>query len=646
MAEGELIKTEIDEIIEQIDNGHNFLLSGGAGSGKTYTLVQTIRTIIGKYPTEQIACITYTNAAVKEIEERIDDKNLHVSTIHDFLWDSIKNYQYELKKALVDLANNPDVTIINIINPTIQMFAENGIQYKENVSLAKGIISHDELLIIAEHLFEKYIKLNDIVKDKFKFILVDEYQDTNELVIKIFLNHFKKSKKTNTIGFFGDAMQSIYDNSIGNLDTYKGNSDDLVREVKKEQNRRNPLLVITLANKLRNDGLTQKESQDLSAPNMDTNGKVKLGNIKFIYSSEYKLEDVRNYLGWNFNNAPETKELNLTHNLIAKQAQFSTLMSIYNDDQILEYKRMIVSHLKDHTDIEIENSETFDDVIKKTGVIPRSGNMTDFITSNADLFKEAKSYSFNLFKKIYLESDILTDDKKQNENEESKKGSKRDNLLKHLFKIQNCIRLYNEGLYNDFLRITDYKINSISDKSILKQSIEELTITDSKTIGEIIELAHKYNIVSKDQRLNEFIAKREYVYNRVCKVNYKEFLNLFNYLEGYTPFSTQHKTKGNEFDNVLVILDRGNWNKYNFEYVFDDGSIYKNLVDGRSKTKSKLDSYPKIKERTQKIFYVCCTRAKENLAVFFHLPPAAVLKTAEDWFGKDNIINLDSLTIT
>ncbi|WP_394350919.1 UvrD-helicase domain-containing protein [Flavobacterium phycosphaerae] len=66
------------------------------------------------------------------------------------------------------------------------MFNENGIQYKENVSLINGIISHDELLIIAEHLFENYIKLNDIIKDKFKFILVDEYQDTNELVIKIF----------------------------------------------------------------------------------------------------------------------------------------------------------------------------------------------------------------------------------------------------------------------------------------------------------------------------------------------------------------------------------------------------------------------------------------------------------------------------
>ncbi|WP_162128571.1 UvrD-helicase domain-containing protein [Flavobacterium phycosphaerae] len=644
MAEGKLIRTEIDDIIEQIDSKNNFLLSGGAGSGKTYTLVQTIRLIIGKYPTERVACITFTNAAVKEIEERIDDDNLDVSTIHDFLWDCIKNYQYELKKALVDLANNVDVKKINILNPTIEMFNENGIQYKENVSLINGIISHDELLIIAEHLFENYIKLNDIIKDKFKFILVDEYQDTNELVIKIFLKHFKKSKKVNIVGFFGDAMQSIYDNSIGSLDSYKGNSGDLVREIKKEQNRRNPLKVIDLANKLRNDGLVQKESQDLDAPNMDTTGKVKPGDIKFIYSSEYNLEKVRQYLDWDFNDAENTKELNLTHNLIAKQAQFSALMSIYNDDQILEYKNLINSFLKEHPEIIVLESDTFSDVIKKTGINPSNGNMLNFITSNQDLFNEAITYPFEVFKKIYLDSEILTDDKKQKEGEESKKGSKRDNLLKHLFKIQNCIRLYKDGFYNDFLKTTNYKINSINDKTVLKKQIEDLSNIGSKSIGEMIDLADTYKIIIKDQRLDEYIAKKQYVYNRVCKVGYTEFLNLFNYLEGYTPFSTQHKTKGNEFDNVLVILDRGNWNKYNFEYVFDNGSIYQSLIDGKSKTKSKLESYPKIKERTQKIFYVCCTRAKENLAVFFHLPSPAILSTAESWFTKDNLINLDSIT--
>lgn len=62
----------------------NFLLSGGAGSGKTYTLVQTLHYIFDKNPKVQVACITYTNVAADEIKERSPYSRLHVSTIHDF----------------------------------------------------------------------------------------------------------------------------------------------------------------------------------------------------------------------------------------------------------------------------------------------------------------------------------------------------------------------------------------------------------------------------------------------------------------------------------------------------------------------------------------------------------------------------------
>ena len=84
---------ELEEIIDHINHGRNFLLSGGAGSGKTYSLVQVIRKVIEDYSSSQIMCITYTNAAVREIQERVDHHNLTVRTIHEFLWAQIKNYQ-------------------------------------------------------------------------------------------------------------------------------------------------------------------------------------------------------------------------------------------------------------------------------------------------------------------------------------------------------------------------------------------------------------------------------------------------------------------------------------------------------------------------------------------------------------------------
>lgn len=252
------LEPEVQQIFQSIDDGRNFLLSGGAGSGKTYSLVSVIRQVIAENPTSKVACMTYTNAAVKEIEERVNHKNLNVSTIHDFLWDNIKHFQKELKEAIISLANKEDDSRISIdeANPIPENYFDilpDGIQYKEFVRLREGIISHDELLIVANYLFEKYPKLSSIVKDKYKFIFIDEYQDTSKAVVDIFLTHFKKSERKNIIGFFGDAMQSIYDDGIGNLNEYKGDDADTVNEVPKKQNRRNPQLVIDLANKLRTD---------------------------------------------------------------------------------------------------------------------------------------------------------------------------------------------------------------------------------------------------------------------------------------------------------------------------------------------------------------------------------------------------------
>ena len=97
---------ELKNIQECIENNNNFLLSGGAGSGKTYSLVQTINFIKENYNNKSIACITYTNAAVNEIKNRVvDNKNLKVSTIHDFLWENIKKFQKELRKCIVELIN-------------------------------------------------------------------------------------------------------------------------------------------------------------------------------------------------------------------------------------------------------------------------------------------------------------------------------------------------------------------------------------------------------------------------------------------------------------------------------------------------------------------------------------------------------------
>ena len=352
MVEEVRLEPEVIKIFECIDKGRNFLLSGGAGSGKTYSLVQVIREAISRNPTARVACMTYTNAAVKEIEDRVNHQNLTVSTIHDFLWDQIKAFQKELKAAMVALIN--DVEVIEITSTDAPVAAdyfdqhEKGIQYKEWLSLKDGFISHDELIILAGYMFAKYVKLSDILKDKFKFVFIDEYQDTHRIVVDIFLLHLRASSRTNVIGFFGDAMQAIYEDGIGDLSAYHLSTEDLVTEIKKEQNRRNPLLVINLANRLRTDGLVQVPSQDSKAPNM-SDGTVNTGSIKFLYSSSKDLMFAKStifFTDWNFNDPKKNKELNLTHNLIAPKAGFKDLIEIYDKDPILGFCADLKKKLK------------------------------------------------------------------------------------------------------------------------------------------------------------------------------------------------------------------------------------------------------------------------------------------------------------
>ena len=636
---------ELEQIMGHVHEGHHFLLSGGAGSGKTYTLVEVLREITKENPTQKVACITYTNAAVKEIERRVDNDNLRVSTIHDFLWDCISHFQTALIPALIQLINDGVITrSVNMEIPLAEDYYKTvdnfkGIQYKEYCRVAEGVISHDEVLALAEYMFRTYPKLCEILKGTYPFILVDEYQDTSPLVVKILLeNLFAREGHHCIVGFFGDAMQSIYDDGIGNLDEYK-HPEGNVYEVKKEQNRRNPQKVIELANKIRFDGLVQRPSEDATAPNM-LDGQPKEGVIKFIYSADegVSIDTVRNYLeseyGWDFSDSQRTKELNLTHNLIAGKAGFPNLMELHNSDGILGYRDKLKKALEG-VDIDTEG-KTFGEIIEVLNTAYRDAaprekkkveptpKQDEFIRNHFEDFEYAKSLLYDEFIKEYADKDQLVDDKKQSEDEESKTGSRRSEIVKHLTNIERCIQLYKSKNITEFIAKTEYKINSVKDKKVLADVMLTLTEPGNKTIGEIVDYAEENGVVVKSDGLSRYEERQKYVCHRFKQIKYSEFHKLYEYLEGRTPFSTQHKTKGTEFDDVFVILDNGRWNNYNFEKLF--------TVEDAGQDK--------VTERTKKIFYVCCTRAMEQLAVYYDHPSEDVIAKAREWFGEDNMIRL------
>lgn len=636
---------EVEKIIDHIEKGENFLLSGGAGSGKTYSLVQVIREVIARHPTSKIACMTYTNASVHEIERRVDHPNLNVSTIHDFLWDNIKNFQRELKATLIEMLNTEDSGIsLNGYEGEVpsNIFDKDRepdfvIQYKEYLKLQDGIVSHDEVLKLSERIFFKYPKIISFVKSRYPFVFIDEYQDTNPLIVKILLEYFPKVSKKCVVGFFGDSMQAIYDDGVGNIDSYlltDANPDGCVYEVQKKQNRRCPQSVIALANSLRLDSLQQEPSDDLKAPNMTGEGHVKEGSISFYYSDEDKTDALKEKLTsefeWDFSDTGNTKELRLTHNLIANEAGFETLMRIHDSDKIIEYGKRIRDYAEVKGVLDDIKPQILEESIKilssrfpddKKKWSPTKSQQ-DFINTNSALYAEALTMPFESIV-CYVDKDQLLDDKSE-EDAGKGTGSKLSPLNHHLHKIEHCIQLYLDKDYNEFMRSTSIKqIVRARQKKELREGITRIISSyNDMTISEVIDLADGLGICVKDDKVNSYIENNPYLWRRIKDVSYKEARNVYDYRMGNKPFSTQHKTKGLEYKNVLVIL-KSNWTKYNFESLFYN--------TGKSVS---------IVERTKKLFYVCCTRAKENLVVYYPSASNQVIEGAKTLFGQEKVYRI------
>lgn len=94
--------TPIEQVIALIESGQNFVLQGGAGSGKTEALKQVVMKIAENDPQRKIACITHTNKASDEIAERVGG-DYTISTIHSFLGGLIKPFKSNIHRVFPEL---------------------------------------------------------------------------------------------------------------------------------------------------------------------------------------------------------------------------------------------------------------------------------------------------------------------------------------------------------------------------------------------------------------------------------------------------------------------------------------------------------------------------------------------------------------
>jgi DNA helicase-2/ATP-dependent DNA helicase PcrA len=123
------------------------------------------------------------------------------------------------------------------------------------------------------------------------------------------------------------------------------------------------------------------------------------------------------------------------------------------------------------------------------------------------------------------------------------------------FQILDVTHLYKQRKFNEFLRRTEFKLGSAKDKVWLKECINEIGAMSDRPIAEVIDHAEKHGLVRKDDAFTDFVTRKPYLFNRLMPVKLSSYLALYEYLEGRTTYSTQHKIKGREFDRVLVVLD-------------------------------------------------------------------------------------------
>ncbi|MEJ8766060.1 UvrD-helicase domain-containing protein [Oceanobacillus sp. HCA-5259] len=653
--EEEKIQTDINL---GIDLSESLVFQSGAGAGKTYALVESLKYIINKYGkslskhSQKILCITYTNVAANEMRERLGASHLvKISTIHERIWDLIKDYKSQLvdihKEKLIDeistlekkineddkfrayremteeekelfkgimleqkdnfykvysakarevdkvfkpiLINIPDIlnnkskfrqtvsaiykitdykTCLDMIERKQKGFQQviyNSMYNRDR--LHRMQISHDTLLEYGLTLIQKYDLVKQIVIDQYPYILIDEYQDTSRNVIEMMrsLNEYANAiNRKLFIGYFGDPVQSIYEYGVGkNLEEIHSNLNSVVKVF----NRRSCKEIIDVTNKIRMDDIIQESIYE------DSIG----GSVQF-YNGE--RDDVNEFINkyleeWDCSEDNPLDCFFLTHKTAANYSGFGDVYEQFSQTKKykMNYNQLTTEMLSNDLTKLGEIPRVFYNIIRFIKNIRSGDTPIVQIYDDMEFYKEMTfdelKFVINLLKQIkgitlndYIQSIIKV--YKENENAKLRK------IIDDTFGME---KITYESFHNYLLvkLFPDIKDDSYKEA---EESISKLLAID------ISSYENWYQYIQKD------IGKRK------DKVNYH----------------TYHSTKGLEFNNVLIIMEKKFGIQQNFfNFYFEH---YDNIED---LGKNELIEF----EQAKNLLYVACSRAIKNLRILY-----------------------------
>lgn len=311
------------------DIEHHFRILAGPGAGKTHWLVNHIKEVLHTSErldkSRKVACITYTNTAVDIIRDRLGSSSnqVEVSTIHSFLYKHIikpyihfiaDDYGFNVsrldghdevniskkkirawienhsskhllksKYSVSSLTNRPENLnkIVGWLNTLTCEFNDENILvfkadrskcyiYEEKVRIYlkaeaidvletnlnsfkelywnDGYLHHDDVLFFSFQIIEKHPFVLDILRAKFPYFFVDEFQDSNPIQVELLR---QIGAQDTIVGIIGDIAQSIFQFQ-GALPKQFGDFQlEGIRDYKIDNNRRSTKEIINLLNHIR-----------------------------------------------------------------------------------------------------------------------------------------------------------------------------------------------------------------------------------------------------------------------------------------------------------------------------------------------------------------------------------------------------------
>lgn len=305
------------------------LILAGAGSGKTSVLTKRVAYLIKErnVSPKNIVAITFTNKAAKEMKERIikevgkEGYDIQISTFHSFGLRIIKeNYEklgYEKNFTIID--SDDSLTVVkkilkemgidyarfnpkfiknqisscknemvtpekykNLVNDELSDITYKVYKKYQDTLLRNNSLDFDDLLIKPIELFNKYKEVLENYQELFKYVFIDEYQDTNEA--QYILSKMISAKYKN-ICVVGDDAQSIYSWRGANFKNILNFEKDYknAKVILLEQNYRSTKTILNAANSVIKNNINKKD-KNLWTDNGDGE------KIKYVRTNDEKDE--------------------------------------------------------------------------------------------------------------------------------------------------------------------------------------------------------------------------------------------------------------------------------------------------------------------------------------------------------------------